>query len=477
MPEAPTARAERRAGRPRRAGTACDACTAGDSSPAPAALAAGTSDGGEVASATPTAAAAPSGAAAGAATRRFAARRDAILDAAARRFNAQGLKGATLADIAADVGLVTTSITYYYRRKEDLAAACFHRAIALHRGLAEAAAGQGRRPAEHVVAFVLAEAGLPAAQAQGLAPPQIEFNDIRALPERQATAVFEAYNGLFRAVRALLAGLPGIGRDDLNARTHLLLSAVHWLRNWLPRYEADDHPRVARRVAQLLLDGLGAAGTRWPDAAALALVPRPDRPPGQAVVGTEAGETGEAFLRAATELVNEQGYRGASVDRIAARLQLTKGAFYHHNDTKLDLISACFDRSHALIRHTLRAAEAAHGAGWLRACAATAALVQFQLGPQGPLLRASAISALPDPAARERVRQQAQRLNERLVGVLVDGMQDGSVRPHDPALGAQLLACGMNAAAELRRWVPGIGPEDVVARYVRPALIGLRASA
>lgn len=411
------------------------------------------------------------------ATRRFAERRAAILDAAARRFNAQGLKGATLAEIAADVGLVTTSITYYYRRKEDLAAACFERAIAVHRGLAEAAAGQGADAAARITAFVLAEAGLPAAQAQGLAPPQVEFNDIRALPERQAAAVFEAYNGLFRAVRGLLAGLPGLGRDDLNARAHLLLSAVHWLRSWLARYEADDHPRVARRAVRLLLDGLGAPDTRWPGDDALALVPRPDRVPGPGGGEAEGGDTGEAFLRAATELVNEQGYRGASVDRIAARLQLTKGAFYHHNDTKLDLISACFDRSHALIRHTLRAAEAAHGAGWQRACAATAALVQFQLGPQGPLLRASAISALPDPAARDRVRQQAQRLNERLVGVLVDGMQDGSVRPHDPALGAQLLACAMNAAAELRRWVPGIGPDDVVDRYARPALTGLLAPA
>lgn len=401
-------------------------------------------------------------------TRRFTARRESILDAAARRFNAQGLKGATLADIAGDVGLVTTSLTYYYRRKEDLAAACYERAIALHRRLAEAASLPASDAAARVTGFVLAEAALPAAQAQGLAPPQLEFNDIRALPERQAAAVFSAYNGLFKAVRALLASVPGLDRDGVNARAHLLLSAVHWLRNWLPRYEADDHPRVAQRVAQLLLHGLGAPAVAWPAPAELARVPLPE--PGSLALDWGSGE---AFLRAATELVNEQGYRGASVERIAARLQRTKGAFYHHNDTKLDLISACFDRSQALIRHTLRAAEAAHGAGWQRACAASVALVKFQLGPQGPLLRASAISALPDSTARERVRQQAQRLNERLVGVLVDGMQDGSVRPHDPVLGAQLLACAMNAAAELRRWVPGIGPDQVVASYVRPALMGL----
>lgn len=44
-------------------------------------------------------------------TARFQEKRDAILSAAASRFNEQGVKGATLADIAASVGLVTNSVT------------------------------------------------------------------------------------------------------------------------------------------------------------------------------------------------------------------------------------------------------------------------------------------------------------------------------------------------------------------------------
>ncbi|WP_043820030.1 TetR/AcrR family transcriptional regulator, partial [Rubrivivax gelatinosus] len=57
-------------------------------------------------------------------------RREALLDAAARRFNEQGLRGATLADIAGAVGLATNSLTHYFRRKEELAAACLLRAVA-----------------------------------------------------------------------------------------------------------------------------------------------------------------------------------------------------------------------------------------------------------------------------------------------------------------------------------------------------------
>ena len=62
-------------------------------------------------------------------TRRSQAKREAIVDAATLLFNRRGVKATTLADIASSVGLVTNSVTYYYRKKEDLATVCFLRAI------------------------------------------------------------------------------------------------------------------------------------------------------------------------------------------------------------------------------------------------------------------------------------------------------------------------------------------------------------
>ncbi|MET0351383.1 MAG: TetR/AcrR family transcriptional regulator, partial [Rhizobacter sp.] len=56
-------------------------------------------------------------------TQRYQEKREAILSAAALQFNQHGVKGATLSEIAASVGLVTNSVTYYYRKKEDLASA------------------------------------------------------------------------------------------------------------------------------------------------------------------------------------------------------------------------------------------------------------------------------------------------------------------------------------------------------------------
>ena len=58
------------------------------------------------------------------ATLRFAEKRELILDGAARLFNKRGIKAGTLAEVAASVDLATNSLTYYYRKKENLVCAC-----------------------------------------------------------------------------------------------------------------------------------------------------------------------------------------------------------------------------------------------------------------------------------------------------------------------------------------------------------------
>ena len=397
-------------------------------------------------------------------TQRFQVKQEAILSAAARLFDAQGVRGATLSGIAGSVGLVTNSVTYYYRKKEDLATACFLRSITAFDTLAGAAAKEAGVPAR-VLAFFREHAQLLADIEQGRHAPIVSFNDIRALPEPQATEVFAAYTAMFRRVRALLKGpeTAHLGRDDLNARGHMMLSVAHSVRSWITRCEPDDYPRMASRVSDILIRGIAGPGSAWRAAE------------GDALWSLASGDEGtsEAFLRAATMLVNEQGYRGASVDKISARLNVTKGSFYHHHDNKHELIAECFERSFTVMRHALRLAETSPGSGGSRACAAACALVRFQLSPEGPLLRATATSALPDQAQREHVRTTMRHLTERMTSVLVDGMMDGSIRPIDPAAAAQMLAAAINAGAELHRWVAGAKPANVADLYVRAAFDGV----
>ena len=58
------------------------------------------------------------------ATARYTRKKQAIVAAASEILNRDGIKGMTLANVAARVGLITTSVTYYFKKKEDLAVAC-----------------------------------------------------------------------------------------------------------------------------------------------------------------------------------------------------------------------------------------------------------------------------------------------------------------------------------------------------------------
>lgn len=398
-------------------------------------------------------------------TSRYQEKREAVLNSAAVLFNERGVKGATLSDIATSVGLVTNSVTYYYRKKEDLATACFLRTIDAFNGLAAAAAQESGTEAR-VVAFFSHLARLLADIELGRHAPIVNFNDIRALPSPHTEQVFSAYTDMFRHVRALIVPPEAsrLARHDLNARGHIVLSVAHNLRQWIDRYEVEEYPRAARRLADIVLHGLAAPGSGWRGA---------DGERHWKLGEDAAGGTSEAFLRAATALVNEQGYRGASVDRISARINVTKGSFYHHNDNKHDLIAECFERTFSVVRRALSLAENGPGSGWSRACAAARALVRYQLSEEGPLLRSTAVSALPDDARRLAVRRTLQRLTERMTSVVVDGMIDGSIRALDPSIAAQATIAAINAAAELHRWVASATIDNAADLFVRPALQGV----
>jgi AcrR family transcriptional regulator len=394
-------------------------------------------------------------------TARYGRKREEILDAAAPLFNARGLSGASMADVAGAVGLTPTSITYYFRKREDLAAACVHRALATMNAMLAEAEATAETPAGRLQAFVRLYFQRLQAIAEKRSPAMINFWDLRAMTGEQGKAAVEAFVALFRRFRQLFAD-PAFSRAERNARAHLLFSAVLYSKEWVRRYAADDYPRAAERFCEVLTDGLATAASAW----APPRLPPPEEPG----AGGEAAR--EAFLRAATELVNEQGYRGASVDRISAKLSVTKGSFYHHHETKADLIAQCFERSFEVTRQAHRTAAVAPGDGWTRICALASLLVGYQLSPRGPLLRYSALAAVPE-AMRPRLLSDFARQSERLSGMVADAVADGSVRPVDPAVAGQFLAGMINAAAELAKWSPAVSEETAADLFVRPALLGL----
>src|SRR5262245_4597938 len=132
--------------------------------------------------------------------------------------------------------------------------------------------------------------------------------------------------------------------------------------------------------------GLAKPGSSWePRAIPLTIEPATDK----------SSAARETFLQAATELLNEHGYLGASVQKISERLNVTKGAFYHHNETKDDLVIACFERTLEIMRGVQQGAQRVAANGRENLTSVVAALMQYQLSGNVPLLRATALTSVP----------------------------------------------------------------------------------
>ncbi len=399
-------------------------------------------------------------------TDRFARKREAILDAATGILNRKGVKGLTLGVAAAAVGLSTTSVTYYFKRKDDLAAACLMRGIEWLQAAAETAIAEPTPQARlHRLLHIYLER--LRRTAVGEAPPLPVLADIRALNNPQRTEVFDAFMKLFRKVRSLFDSpdLTWLGRGRRTARTHMLLEQIFWAAAWLPKYDPEDYERICERMFDILIGGLGVEGAAWaPAPAPLAELARPE--------GEEVGR--ETFLLAATRLINSRGYRGASVDKISAELNVTKGSFYHHHEAKDDLVVACFDRTFEVMRRGQRLPMGLPGNQWMKLTSAAAALAEFQLSEYGPLLRTSALTALPE-AIREEQVAHSNRVSDRFASMISDGIAEGSIRPVDPAIAAQMLNATLNAGAELGFWVPGVTQKQAASVFARPLLMGVFA--
>ncbi|MDP3746182.1 MAG: TetR/AcrR family transcriptional regulator [Phenylobacterium sp.] len=395
---------------------------------------------------------------------RYAAKRDAIMAAATTVFNDHGVSGFTLAAVAKRMDLHPVSLTYYFKRKEDLAAAVLHETMARFNAMLEQAEVQ-TTPAARLRAFVAAYYETRRRVALGQEIPLAPFSEISLIEGEQHLPLIEAFTGLYIRIGRLMKSpdMPWITPARRQALSRLVVFQLTWSDTWLSSYEPEDYGRVAARIADVMIDGLAAEGQVWPD---LPLLPL-----GSPVAQNDE-VTRDRFLVAATKLINREGYRGASVDKISAELKVTKGSFYHHNADKDELAAACFARTFELVDDAKRRALAAGTTGWERLWLATVSLAMHQASAEGGrMLRHPALAAVPH-AMRRRVLIRFQQIGHSFAGLISDGVADGSVRAVDPLLAAQLVLVVFNASLALDwRNQPG-DVTGLMEAYVRPALLG-----
>ena len=386
-----------------------------------------------------------------------------ILQVAALLMLERGLKGMTQADVAERAGMKATNLTHYFRKKEDIAFACLSRTMDHIEARIEQAEREPDAPARVSTFIRLAiehEKGVREKRVPALAP----LSDLRAMSEPGQGLLVARFMTLFNRVKGFFPAVEdATGRALRTARTHVLIEVLLWLPAWILRYSASDYDRVHHRIVEILTHGL-SAGSTW---APLQVDARD--------VGIEDGAARRGFLMAATRLINQRGYHGASVDLIVSEARVTKGSFYHHLEAKDDLVTACFLDSLATISRAQHRTDDMAGTHLQKLQSAVAALLELQLSDGDQLLRTSALQGMPTDVLRAAL-DRSNRAAGRFADMVIDAMSEGSVRAVDPVVASQMLMAAINGAYELRGWAEKLGREQAVEIYASTLFDGLFAT-
>ena len=373
-------------------------------------------------------------------------KREALLEGAAATFNARGIAATSLAEIAERLGLSRASVYYYVNDRAELVFQCYLRACEL---TAEELAAASEAPSgfERVTAYV-ARALTPDR------PPTAVLSEINYLEPIHAAVVRVAND---RNVATLIGFIQAGVADgsvrpcDCEVAAQSIIGMLTWAQ-FSPQWVHGPRGRRLAAMLDLLTHGLSAD----PEAKFRCAIDVDAFQPGpfNAFDRREASEMKvDQLLIAASRLFNRDGVEATSLDQITASLGATKGVLYHYLRDKADLVARCYERAFDLYERFAHAARSQGCNGLERAMIGTHLNVQAQAGSLSPMTPQPGFEALPE-ARRAPLVARANRLNLMFSRMLRDGVADGSCRPCDTRIVAQIPA---GAFTWLPKW---LSPED-----------------
>lgn len=275
-------------------------------------------------------------------------RRSELLDAAVRVFSEKGYDGASLQDIAEQVGILKGSVYYYYRSKEDI---LFDVVKAIHDehldDVRALAGGQGdalarlRRLLEGHAVFVC----------RNLERATVLVRELERLPPPRQAAILGPDHAYQRVFRDLIAEAQRSGRIAAEANPKLatlwILGALNWLHRWYRPDRSDGPERLAAQFADQLTRGL-VASPLW---TAISQEAPPSQGRQKRGARRSAGSGGSnarrrlprserraEILQVATEVFYAKGYEAASLQDIAEAMGVKKASLYYYFASKDDLL-------------------------------------------------------------------------------------------------------------------------------------------
>ncbi len=376
-------------------------------------------------------------------------KRELIIDQAAQLFNEMGYADTRLEDIGSRLRTPKTSVSYHFKTKERLLSEVYGRAIDFSEHALQAAKTEATG-LDAMLAWIAAHAQAHADALSGTAKPLALIADLSAIALDKQSSVASRYSDLLADCWSLMER----GEEDGSicvpskpAALFFILNVLHWLPRWLADVRLIDQASAIEGLIDLLKTGLAQDATR---------------PPARPINETQSYESDsafdraarnklkrEAFLRAGSRALNAHGYRSLSLNKAAAELGVTRGAFYYHIADKDALLQGCFERTCETIEKAQSLAEDGDPPAIEILERSLRWLFERQISNLDPLTRISLLSAL-DSKSRLLITARLNRLRSGFADVIARGMIDDSIRPIDLSAIEQLVMGSVFASSQRR---------------------------
>jgi len=156
--------------------------------------------------------------------------------------------------------------------------------------------------------------------------------------------------------------------------------------------------------------------------------------------------TRSALVDSAVVLFTKRGYSSTSLDEVAKRARVTKGALYHHFSGKQALFEAAFDAVEAQVFDRLGKIMDGPEPPWERALSGLRAFIK---ACQEPSYQRIAIHEAPVVMGWERWREAEEHFSYGLVRATVESLvAAGEMEPLPVEVTARILFGALSAGAE-----------------------------
>jgi AcrR family transcriptional regulator len=182
-------------------------------------------------------------------------KREALLRAAVRMFNARGFHATTLDDVANSLGVTKPTIYHYFGNKENILLECVERGLSELSAAARAAAKDGDRGLERLRAFLIRYAEI---NMDDFGRCVIRTADEQLSPDGRRR--FRAAKAdIDRALRAMIedgvADRSVAPQSDVKLAAFALAGALNWPARWFDPKGPRSSEEVARTLVETLLNG------------------------------------------------------------------------------------------------------------------------------------------------------------------------------------------------------------------------------